>query len=328
MPVLTCKPYRRPFRRPLITGHGSWDTRDGLLVRLEDRDGRAGYGEIAPIPWFGTETLVSARFQLGLLGTEVHPEDIRQIPSTHPCCQAALGAAMEELQGTPYPSGRRLPVSALLPSGDEAVFSLKERLSEGFVTAKIKIGVGGRDREMSLVERLCGLLPEGGRLRLDANGALDTASASAWLEFAADLPIDFLEQPIPPDDPDGLLGLAADFPTPVALDESVVRVDDLKRWRDRGWPGLFVIKPSLAGSPGVLREEMGDDDAFVFSTAMETAIGHRSALRIAFLSSSRRALGFGVGAFFPDAHDEPFMSSDALAATDLSHEWARWETEA
>lgn len=297
------------------------------MVRLEDSDGRTGYGEVAPIPWFGTETLISARFQLGLLGTEVHEETLRQIPTSHPCCQAALGAAMEGLLGTPYPSGRRLPVSALLPTGDEAVPALEERLSEGFVTAKIKIGVQDRDGEMSLVERLCGLLPDGGRLRLDANGALDTTAASTWLEFAADLPIEYLEQPFPPSDPDGLLGLAADFPTPIALDESVVGVDDLKRWRDRGWPGLFVIKPSLAGPPDALREEMGEDDVFVFSTAMETPIGHHGALRSAFLNPSRRALGFGIGAFFADTHDMPFLLSDAVAATDLSREWRRWEDE-
>jgi O-succinylbenzoate synthase len=292
---------------------------------LQDQDGRTGYGEIAPIPWFGTETLNSARFQLGLLGAEVHPETVLAIPASHPCCQAALGAAMEDLQGAPYPSGRRLPVSALLPMGDEAAPTLEERLTEGFVTAKIKIGVEDRDLEMSRVEALCGLLPDGGRLRLDANGGLDRSSAPAWLDFVAALPVEFLEQPFPPSDPDGLIGLAEDFPTPIALDESVVGVDDLKRWRDRGWPGFFVIKPSLAGPPAALRAEMGDDDVFVFSTAMETPIGHHAALRTAFLSASRRALGFGVGAFFADTHDEAFQYSDAQAGMDLSREWTRWE---
>lgn len=327
MPVLTWKSYRRPFRQPLITGHGAWEYREGLLVRLEDSDGRTGYGEVAPIPWFGTETLQSARFQLGLLGAEVQVESVGQIPTSHPCCRAALGAALDGLGGAAFPSDRRLPVSALLPAGDAAQPILEERLAEGFVTAKLKIGVEDPDREMSRVERLCGLLPDGGRLRLDANGALNPMTATTWLSFVADLPVEFLEQPFPPSDPDSLLGLAADFPTPIALDESVVGVDDLKRWRDRGWPGLFVIKPSLAGAPDALREEMGDDDAFVFSTAMETAIGHHGALRLAFFSSSRRALGFGVGAFFADTYDEPYLSSDAVAETDLGHEWDRWTGE-
>jgi len=215
----------------------------------------------------------------------------------------------------------------LLPTGDGAVPALEACLAEGFVTAKIKIGVEDRNLEMRRVERLCGLLPDGGRLRLDANGSLEVSAASSWLEFAAALPVEFLEQPLAPTDPDSLLGLAADFPTPIALDESVVGVDDLKRWRDRGWPGLFVIKPALAGDPRELRAEMGEDDPFVFSTAMETAIGHRSSLRTAFLNPSRRALGFGVGAFFPDTHDEPFLQSDEVAASDLSLVWERWGAE-
>jgi O-succinylbenzoate synthase len=166
-------------------------------------------------------------------------------------------------------------------------------------------------------------LPEGGGLRLDANGVLDAAQATAWLEFVADLPIEFLEQPLPAEDVGGLLGLASDFPTPIALDESVVRVDDLKRWRDRGWPGLYVIKPALAGDPDELRKEIGADEAFVFSTAMETAIGHRGSLRVAFQSASKRALGFGVGAFFADQVDEPFLSSDRVAEIDLEFQWKR-----
>ena len=320
----TWKRYRRPFRQPLLTGHGFWAEREGILLRLEDADGRTGYGEVVPIPWFGTETIESAMIQLGLLGPSVDPEVMTRIPGTHPCCRAAVGAALAGLNGSEYPKGRRLPVAALLPPGSLAQSALEERLDLGFLSAKIKIGVGAMDEEWAQVERLCRLLPEGGGLRLDANGSLDRARARAWLGFVADLPVEFVEQPLPVDDPDGLLGLASDHPTPIALDESVVRVDDLKRWRDRGWPGLFVIKPALAGDPIELMDEIGEDDSFVFSSAMETLIGHRGSLRVAFQCTSKRALGFGTGAFFADQIDEPFLASDAVGILDLDYQWRRY----
>jgi O-succinylbenzoate synthase len=216
---------------------------------------------------------------------------------------------------------RRLPVATLLPVGERAPQILEERINDGFLVAKIKIGLGEPQKEMVQIERLCGLLPENGALRLDANAGLNTSNAARWMAFAADLPIEYVEQPLPVDDSDGLSGLAGDYPTPVALDESVVKVDDLKRWRDRGWNGLYVIKPALAGNLTELRDEIGNDDVFVFSTAMESAIGRFVSLKLAFGNASRRALGFGVGAFFPEVYDEPFLSSNHVYSVDLDKEW-------
>lgn len=321
MYTLSWKRYRRRFRQPLHTAYGIWEFRDGLLLKLEDSDGKSGYGEVAPIPWFGTETLDSARLQIAGLGESVSPEVLRDIPGNCPCCRFALSSALAGLDDGGPVEGRRLPVATLLPAGEGAQVILEERINEGFLVAKIKIGLGETEKEMIQIERLCGLLPEGGALRLDANGGLSTAIAARWMAFSADLPIEFVEQPLPIDDPDGLVGLAGDFPTPVALDESVVKVDDLKRWRDRGWDGLYVIKPALAGNLPELLDELGNDDVFVFSTAMETAIARYSSLKVAFGNPSRRALGFGVGAFFFGVYDEPFLSSDHEFSVDLDREW-------
>ena len=54
------KRYCQPLQLPLRTAHGVWAKREGLIIRLEDESGAVGYGEIAPIPWFGSETLAEA----------------------------------------------------------------------------------------------------------------------------------------------------------------------------------------------------------------------------------------------------------------------------
>jgi len=321
MYVLSWKRYRRRFRQPLHTAYGLWEFRDGLLVKLENSDGKSGYGEVAPIPWFGTETLDTAQLQIARLGEVVTPEVLREVSGDCPCCRFALSSALAGLDDDDQVDSRRLPVAALLPAGERAPSILEERINEGFFIAKIKIGLGEMEKEMIQVERLCGLLPEGGALRLDANASLSTAEAARWMAFSADLPIEFVEQPLSIDDPDGLIGLGGDFPTPVALDESVVKVDDLKRWRDRGWDGLYVIKPALAGNLPELLDELGNDDVFVFSTAMESVVGRFASLKVAFGNASRRALGFGVGAYFLGAHDEPFISSDHVFSVNLENKW-------
>ncbi|MEO0948813.1 MAG: o-succinylbenzoate synthase, partial [Cyanobacteria bacterium J06641_5] len=58
--ALHVRPYCRAFRQPLRTHHGIWEKRQGAIVRLETDTGRVGWGEIAPLPSFGSETLAAA----------------------------------------------------------------------------------------------------------------------------------------------------------------------------------------------------------------------------------------------------------------------------
>ncbi|PSR16406.1 hypothetical protein C8255_17945, partial [filamentous cyanobacterium CCP3] len=71
---LAVRQYRRRFLKPLHTAHGLWIWREGLLVRLQDSLDRVGYGEIAPIPWFGSETLEEALHLAIALGLAVNIE--------------------------------------------------------------------------------------------------------------------------------------------------------------------------------------------------------------------------------------------------------------
>jgi O-succinylbenzoate synthase len=166
------------------------------------------------------------------------------------------------------------------------------------------------------------------KLRLDANGAWTTRQAAKWLERCAVRPIEFVEQPCFADASQGaagkrrmddfLLGLAGDYPTTLALDESVTGLPSLRTWLGRGWPGALVVKPALAGAPasvlGLLAQHQAD---VVFSSAFETAVGRQAALRLAFQFKGRypRALGFGVTPLFKDGRFDglpavPFVSID------------------
>ena len=94
---------------------------------------------------------------------------------------------------------------------------------------------------------------------------------------------------------------------------------DVERWIGAGWPGIFVVKPSLLGDvAGALEKLAKAKVSVVFSSALETAIGARAALRVAFAwnrgaevagAPPRRALGFGVWPLFADARcDGPFAA--------------------
>jgi O-succinylbenzoate synthase len=302
--------FRRTFRTPLRTAHGYWTEREGLLLRTEASDGTVRWGEVAPIPWFGTETLDEAREICTKLGDTLSATSISAVPERMGCVRFALAAVLESDSSSSPAVGARLPVAALLPAGKAALAALDARLEAGFLAFKWKVGVERPDEEMPLLDDLLARLPSYTKLRLDANGAWSNRDATRWLEFCAERPVEFVEQPLM--DVDALLGLAEDYPVKLALDESVSALAAAREWQARGWRGVFVIKPALAGPLDELvawaRETKPD---LVLSSAIETALARAQILRVAFAEKlTTRPLGFGIGDIFGDrTWDGPAMGS-------------------
>lgn len=92
------QPYRRRFKQALHTSHGLWTVREGIIVRLVNEAGSIGWGEIAPIPWFGSETLEQARAFCRQLPAELSSGLIFSIPDALPCCQFAFESAWEGMR--------------------------------------------------------------------------------------------------------------------------------------------------------------------------------------------------------------------------------------
>lgn len=294
------KSYRLPLKTTLRTAHGWWAEREGLIVRLEDETGWAGYGEVAPIPWFGTETLREAEAVCDGFGGLVLDQTLDEIPGRFGCVRFALAQA--RARAPEKTAMQRLPVAALLPAGRNALNGLRGKLESGYLAFKWKVGVGAVDDELGVLDDLLAQLPGHVKLRLDANGAWNRREAARWLTRCAERPIEFVEQPVGTSDEGALPGLAGDYPVKLALDESVVRLAEARRWQDMGWPGVFVIKPALAGRPDEVADWIQATGAdVVFSSAIETSLARSAILRMALSRGlTRRALGFGVGGAFGD----------------------------
>ncbi len=333
--------YRLPFRAAVRTAHGVWAEREGLIVRLSDESGRTGLGEGACLPWFGTETVDEAEAVCARLGEWLEEEALAGLPAKLGCLKNGIAAARSELaarnvseEAADQPAEKRVApfaVAALLPAGRAAVKAMGPKAEAGFRVFKWKVGVGEISEELGLLDDVCAELPEGAKLRLDANGAWDRRKAERWLERCADRPVEFVEQPIADDArgaEDLLRGLAADWPTPIALDESLANAGDVERWIGAGWGGVWVIKPSLladvAGGLAALEKARAD---VVFSSALETAVGAREALRWAMRwPGAGRALGFGVWPLFQDARCDgpyaaPFIRAEDVARIDAEAVW-------
>ncbi len=335
--------YRLALRAPVRTAHGVWTEREGVIVRLERESGAVGYGEAAVLPWFGTETVEAAEAACREIGAEVRAEQIAALPATLPCLRNAMATARRETadasgatESAEEAGGRceepaYLGVAAFLPAGRAVLEAVRAKEEMGFRVFKWKVGVGDVADELGLLDDLCAVLPAGAKLRLDANGAWDRRKAERWLERCADRSVEFVEQPVAADArgaEDLLRGLAEDFPTAIALDESIAGDGDVERWVGAGWRGVFVVKPSLLGDvDGAVAKLSRAKAAVVFSSALETAVGAKAALRVAFAwRGEPRALGFGVWPLFVDARCDgpmavPFVRREEVERLDAEAVW-------
>jgi O-succinylbenzoate synthase len=312
--------YSLAFRQPIRTSSGMWPVREGIYVRMERPDGTVGFGEAAPVPAFGRESVDDLESACRALGERVGSDVVSRVPEALGTLRHALADAL----GGDIGGFRRdsLGVAALLPAGRAALADVGAKSEAGFRVFKCKVGIGSPRDEMAILDDLLGALPGTSRLRLDANGAWDRKNAGRWLEYASDRPVEFVEQPLAPGArgiEDSLFGLAADYPVPIALDESIASDKDAVFWLERGWRGIFVVKPTLMGDAGgTLRRLAAAHAKVVFSSALETGLGARSALRHAFAwPGDTPALGFGVWPLFSDSSFDGPAAAPFVRITDV-----------
>lgn len=297
---LLLKPYQWTFEQPLQTHHGLWKVREGLIIGLEREDGVTGWGEVAPIPWFGTETLEAAISFCKSLPEPLTETDILCVPNTLPACQFGFGSAWESLSKPPSATDYKpCQISALLPAGAAALSAWLALWAKGHRTFKWKIGVLEVSQELELFQHLAAALPEEAILRLDANGGLTLEQAQQWLENCdriSHITIEYLEQPLPPDQFEAMLQLAQFYKTPLALDESVATVVQIRHCHGRGWRGVMVLKVAIAGYPQALRDFLNTHEVkVVFSSVFETEVGRAAALALAqSFNLHHKAIGFGI----------------------------------
>ena len=277
MMQLLQRPFRFHLTQPLRTAAGVLNERCGWLLRLEDEEGRLGWGEVAPL---ALDQLALCRAVLEQLPQHLSREQLEAALTKSPAALGfGLGAALAELDGlvgTPAAPWRPTPPPAwLLPAGARMPEVLNAVLaqhgSQPALTFKWKVAAEEDAMERRRLEQLLEQLPASCRLRLDANGGWDRATAQRWMTaLAPDPRFAWLEQPLPVTDQPGLLALAR--LGPVALDESLDHDPTLRQ----SWPGWQVRRPSQEGDPRpLLRQLQAERPRRMLSTAFETGIGRR-----------------------------------------------------
>jgi len=245
-------------------------SRPVVLVRVEERGGEEGWGELVSDwgPWYSYETyevdlLIMRRFLIPqLLGARLEsPEDFHTLSSKvrgYPMAKAALEEALlslySRLKGRPLAEllgGRREEIDSgvsigLKPTVEELLREVSRRLEEGYQRIKIKIEPG---LDVELVRAIRSQFG-GIKLQVDANGSY-TMAHFPTLKKLDEYDLLMVEQPLAYDDLIQHAVLSRKLSTPVCLDESIRSAQDVVLASTLGAAEVINVKPARVG--GVLR---------------------------------------------------------------------------
>ena len=239
---LILHPFDLPLRHPFTTSIDTHVVQHTLVVELRD-GAHSGFGEATSNEYYGVTieslcaVLESARGQIEsyTLAEPVHFwQAMQSLLAEHPFAQCALDEAAHDLWGKrlgqPVYKLWGLSIDQLPPSdytiGIDTIDRMVAKLAEfpGWPIYKIKLGT---DDDVEIVHEL--RKHTDATFRVDANTGWTAETTIANARALRPLGVEFIEQPLPADDWDGMQRVFAESVVPVIADESCIVESDVAR---------------------------------------------------------------------------------------------------
>lgn len=208
-----------------------------------------------------------------------------------------------------------IPINGLVWMGnaDEMLRRIDEKLDKGFRCVKLKIGGIDFDEEIALLAHIRDRFsPDKLELRLDANGAFSPKDAMSKLCELSRFDIHSIEQPIKAGQWHDMARLCCDSPIPIALDEELIGVNDVKMKRlllHTIIPQYIILKPALCGGLSGAREwvELAQSMGIGWwvTSALESNIGLNAIAQWVATLDADMPQGLGTGALYENNFGSP-----------------------
>ncbi|GGA44710.1 mandelate racemase/muconate lactonizing enzyme family protein [Psychrobacillus lasiicapitis] len=260
-----------PLTKPFKTALRTVNTAYSVYVKITSSEGVVGYGEAPPTHVITGDSMASIRYAineiiapqligLNLSNSEHIFQKINASLVRNTSAKAAVDMAIYDLiarqVGLPlyqYLGGYRdtletdFTVSVNAP--DEMAEDAERYVKNGFHVLKVKVGIGDMQDDIERIQAIRERVGNRPKLRLDANqgwNAKEAVKAIRTMEDAG-LGIEFVEQPVPAHDLEGLKYVTERTDTPIMADESVFSVIDAKRVLEMRAADLINIKLMKSG---------------------------------------------------------------------------------
>ena len=230
---------------PFVIARGGASEHRLIRVRVIDDDGVEGWGEAAPNRFYGetVDTALGALARLAPIVESCDPwalEDVElemnRALRLNGSVKSAISAALHDL------AGKRLgvplyklwgldPTKAPLSSFTIGIASsddeLRERVGQAAAYPVLKVKLG-TDHDAQIIRTVREAAPTK-VLRVDANAAWTAKQTLAMIDVLVECGVEYVEQPLPAHDLDGLRFVRERSALPVIADESCVVSTDVAR---------------------------------------------------------------------------------------------------
>ncbi|MEH7387539.1 o-succinylbenzoate synthase [Bacillus sp. JJ1521] len=250
---------------PFVTSTGKVDSRESILVEVEDVEGVVGWGEVVAFssPWYTEETIKTSWHMLEdylvpkvLMEEYEHPEQLQksfQFIKRNNMAKASLDMAIWDIfskkQGISLSKalgGTRdfidSGVVVSIDSIDQVLRKMEEHVKSGYKRIKIKIKPGQDYDLLKQIRLEFPTLP----LMVDANSVY-TLKDNDKLQALDEFKLMMIEQPLAEDDIYDHAKLQRKLSTPICLDESITSAEDARKAIEMGSCRVINIKIGRVG---------------------------------------------------------------------------------
>jgi L-alanine-DL-glutamate epimerase-like enolase superfamily enzyme len=232
-------------KNPFVIARGGSSEYRVVRVTVTAADGATGWGEAAPSRFYGDTAdtvidvlpiLASVLQEADGWSLEALEHELARAIRFNGSARAAVSAALHDLMGKRLgvpvyklwgldPAASPLSSFTIGIAPDEA--TLRQRVGDAgqYPVLKIKLGSSWDQRIVRVVRELAPTKI----LRVDANAAWTPKSALAMIPFLAEMGVEFVEQPLPPHDLEGLRFIRERSTLPIIADESCLVAADIPR---------------------------------------------------------------------------------------------------
>jgi o-succinylbenzoate synthase len=306
------------FKRPSGTSRGILTEKKCWLLSIYDSSNPAikGVGECSIIEGLSPDFENDEQYEAILEALVNDPElDL----SNYPSIKFGLESALLDLKhggnqmyfDNDFANGKqKIPINGLVWMGDEVFMQeqIAEKLAQGFKTIKMKIGAIDLETELRLLSAIRNKYSrEEITLRVDANGAFQPEDAMIVLEKLNELDIHSIEQPIKPGQWNEMSKLCLSTPTPIALDEELIGINNAQRkieLLETIRPQFIILKPSLHGGISGAKEWITlAEKRFIpwwMTSALESNIGLKAIAQLTAEYNVSLPQGLGTGSLYTD----------------------------
>ncbi|MCX7875031.1 MAG: o-succinylbenzoate synthase [Melioribacteraceae bacterium] len=314
-------PFSLSLKKNFINSSFQFNTREGIILKLEDNLGHFGYGECSPLPHFSKENLNEIQNELNKFSQFILNKfvdnnfiEFKSYPSVNFCVEQALfNLFLQQTENLNESYTKKIKTSALvgLYSLNETLDFISKKINQGYDTFKLKIGRDNPFDDFLLIEKIREAFGYEIKLRLDVNQKWSCDEAIEYINNLEQFNIEYIEEPC--SSLCSNLKTLEDLNFNIALDESLTDFDFTKELIVNSPINIFIVKPMMFGFNNTI--ELIDlaktqNKIIIISSLFESLVGKSGLVYLASLPDHNYAHGLDTSEFFNDDIADDFYKAE------------------